>query len=39
MSESKIYELLGLTDEVTTNVPTPAFDFRMDEVEGNDKII
>jgi hypothetical protein len=36
MSESKIYELLGLTDEVTTNVPTPAFDFRMDEVEGND---
>jgi hypothetical protein len=36
MSESKIYELLGLTDEVTTNVPTQAFDFRMDEVEGND---
>jgi hypothetical protein len=36
MSESKIYDLLGLTDEVTTNVPTQAFDFQMDEVEGND---
>jgi hypothetical protein len=27
MSESKIYELLGLTDEVTINVHAQAFDF------------
>ena len=38
MSESQICELLGLTEEDTTNIPTQGFDCRMDE-EGNDNEI
>jgi len=38
MSESQICELLGLTEEGTTNIPAQGFDCRMDE-EGNDNEI
>ena len=38
MSESQICELLGLTEEGTTNIPAQDFDCRMDE-EGNDNEI
>ena len=38
MSESQICELLGLTEEGTTNIPAQGFDCLMDE-EGNDNEI
>ena len=35
MSENQICELLGLTEEDTTNIPAQSFDCRMDE-QGHD---